>query len=110
MGVELSSIAQLFPDFLPCFASDDADFIDAGPDDGFDAVANDGFVGHRQELLGPGVSDGAETATGAATEDEGFHIGSNIFRMVMGKQICDLNIKPVLEGLRSLPGCAVFGA
>src|SRR5690606_25482769 len=55
-------------------ADDDADLTDAGRAHRLEAVEEHGLVGHRHELLGGGVSDGAQACARAAAEDETLHL------------------------------------
>ena len=54
-------------------ADHDADLFDTGIGDGLEPVKQDGLVGHRHQLLGPGVGDGAQTGPRPACQDERLH-------------------------------------
>ena len=72
-GAELRTVADRLADLVLGIADDDADFGDAGGDDGLDAEEEDRLVGHRYELLGGRVGEGAQARALAAGKDQAFH-------------------------------------
>ena len=67
------TVADRGPHLRRGVADDDADLLDAGVGDGLEAVEEDRLVGHRHQLLGPGVGDGPQPGAGPACEYERLH-------------------------------------
>src|SRR6185437_14195797 len=53
---------------------DDPDLVDARGREGLDAVDEHRLVGHRHELLGARVRDGAQARAGAARQDQALQL------------------------------------
>ena len=78
-GAEAAAVAERGADLGPGVAGDDADLLDPGGDHRVDAVEQDRRVGHRHELLGPGVGDRAQARAGAAGEDQRLHTAAAVY-------------------------------
>jgi hypothetical protein len=61
-------------DLVAGVADDDADVVDARLADRLDHAEEDGFVGHRHQLLGAVEGDGVEPGALAAAQDQAFHL------------------------------------
>jgi len=73
LRTELGSIPQIGHHLVAGVADDHTEFGDAGGDHRTDAVVQDRRVGHRDQLLGPGVSDRPQPRAGTAGENERLH-------------------------------------
>ncbi len=74
VDAEPGPIADRGSDFLAGVADDDADLADPGGRHVLDPVEQDRLVGDRDQLLGLGMGDRAQTSTRAAGEDEALHV------------------------------------
>ena len=70
---EPRAVAHRLSDLGPGVTDDDADLGDTGGSHVLDPEKQDRFVGHRHQLLGAGVGDGAQAGACAAGEYEALH-------------------------------------
>src|SRR5574341_219894 len=67
--VEVRTIAHCGANLVTCIANDNADVSDAGLDEVFDRVEEDGLVREGNELFRAGVGEGAHSRSFASAQD-----------------------------------------
>ena len=96
LGAPLTSVAERGHDFDPGVANDDSDFSDTRRDHGLDSVKQNGFVGNGHQLLGTGVSDGAQSGARTTSQNQSFHVNlkGSIWSGLTVLLFCHLTVVP----------------